>query len=158
MQLVSTVVVGSGGGVIEWTNIPQTGKDIVILLSGRDNTATANVFIALNGSISNLTGRQLRGDGSSATGNTVNDNLIGISTGSGRTANTFGSLYLYLPNYTATGNKTLMVDSVEENNATTALMRLHTGLRANTAAITSIQLAAQDVFVENSSASLYLIS
>jgi hypothetical protein len=72
------------------------------------------------------------------------------------TANTFGNVAIYIPNYTSSNNKSISVDGVGENNATTAFADLYAGLWANSSAITSITLynIISD-FAEFSTATLY---
>ncbi len=70
--------------------------------------------------------------------------------------NTFANGEIYIPNYTASVNKSVSIDSVTENNATSAIAALDAGLWANTAAITSINLNGNNGnFVQYSTAYLY---
>jgi hypothetical protein len=71
------------------------------------------------------------------------DNLSYTSSGN-NTANTFGSMSFYFPNYTSSNNKSVSKDFVAENNSATVF---NLGLSAttinSTAAITSLTLAPQ---------------
>ncbi len=85
MTLVSTVTVGSGGASsIEWTSIPQSGKDLLILLSARaaSNAIRNDVGVSFNGVTTNRTYRSLYGNGFNAFGSNGGQ----ISTFAGATA------------------------------------------------------------------------
>lgn len=161
MTLVSTTTVGSGGAAnITFSSIPQTGTDLLVVLSGRVTTDGA-VGIYFNGSNSSLTNRFLRGSGSAASSNSASViGYIGESSVDGQTANTFGNVSVYIPNYTGSTNKSFSVDAVSENNATSAYQTLVAGLWSSTAAITSLTLlpASSATFKQYSTASLYTIT
>jgi hypothetical protein len=78
---------------------------------------------------------------------------------SSATANTFGNIQAYIPNYAGSNNKSLSCDGVTETNATSGtnrLLSLSASLWANSAAITSINLTPQaGNFVQYSTATLY---
>ncbi len=158
--LISAVTVGSGGAAeIEFASIPQTYTDLLIFYSARDNQSgsTGNDNgIKFNGSSSSFTGRRLLGNGASASSDTVAP-YAGSSTSGGVTASTFCNNYIYIPNYTGSTNKSYSVDSVTENNATTAYQILYAGLWSNTAAITSVTIVRPSTFnfVQYSTAYLY---
>jgi hypothetical protein len=146
--LIASSTVGSGGAAnIEFTSIPGTYTDLKIVASIRLNTAGVQPdgfgFRFNSDSGANYSQRQLFGDGSSA-GSSQNTGLTfgygGPLTGTGATASTFGSLELYIPNYTASVNKSVSVDRVTENNGTAADAGFNANLWSNTAAITSIRL------------------
>jgi hypothetical protein len=72
------------------------------------------------------------------------------------TANTFGNTDIYIPNYAGSANKSVSVDTVEENNGTTARALLGAILWSNTAAITALGLTpVSGSFVQYSTATLY---
>jgi hypothetical protein len=60
--------------------------------------------------------------------------------GNTATANTFGSVEVYIPSYTAIQNKVWSAFGVGETNAATAYMGANANLLRNTAAITSLVL------------------
>ena len=164
MTLVSTVTVGSGGAAsIQFTNIPQTGKDLLVLVSGRTNTnsSTGSIVMDLNGNTTNAnypmkamtgTGSSILNDGS------AQRTPIEIA-GNTSTANTFGNGLAYISNYTSTTNKSISVDSVGENNATSARQTILAASFTTSSAITSITLnGAGDTIAQHSTASLYIIS
>ena len=158
MVAIQTVTVGSGGAAnIEFTNIPQTYTDLVILHSTRQNAGNApSLLIKFNGSTSNFSTRYLIGSGSAASSGTSPANYAGNSDGSSNTASTFSNGQIYIPNYTSSNYKSYSIDDVQENNATEAYATLIAGLWSNTSAITSITLYnSSNSFVQYSTATLY---
>lgn len=157
---ISTVTVGSGGASsIDFTNIPQNYTDLIIKLSARRDATSTSVDLTFNGSTSGYSRRRILGDGSTASStssssaSTIQDPM---SVQSDWTSSTFGNVEIYIPNYAGSNNKSISIDAVTENNATTAYAVLNAGLWANTSSITSIKLApASGNFVQYSSATLY---
>ena len=83
---------------------------------------------------------------------------LGNGVGGTATANTFGNMEIYIPNYAGSSNKSVSVNQVGEDNAATAYATLLAGLWSNTAAITSIKLtpfSGGASFVQYSTAYLY---
>jgi hypothetical protein len=161
---IATTTVGSGGTAnITFSSIPATYTDLAILVSLRSNNSAVfdNVKITFNNNTSSYNYRSLNGNGSAASSDSFTsdpaDKIIGIINGDTSTASTFGSLYVYIPNYAGSTNKSLAIDSVSENNATTAYARIAANLWSNTAAITSIKLEpyAGTSFNQHSTATLY---
>ncbi len=161
--VIAHTEVGSGGAAnIQFTSIPATYTDLVIMVSTRINEGFATgeaIYITLNGSTSNFTNRYLQGDGSSGSSGTL-ARYVASQSALLSTSNTFGSGYIYIPNYAGSTNKSISSDSVSENNATTAFQALHANLWSVTDAITSVTLVAgtNDAFVQYSSATLYGIT
>jgi hypothetical protein len=167
MELITSVTVGSGGAASVTLpatgTIPQTYTDLKVVVSSRSarggGQVSDGVAIQFNGSTSNLSMRYLDGNGSAASSST--DTAIWTRTSaSGATASTFGNAEFYIPNYTSSNFKSVSVDGVSENNATSAFAMLSAGLWSNTAAITSIRLVSINAenFVEGSTFYLYGIS
>lgn len=166
MTLVSTVTVGSGGASsISWLNIPQTGKDLFLLISGR--TTSSNTYNPIVANINNDGGlnysfRQLFGTGSAASSNSggLFGGAITELPGANATSSTFGNLSVYYPNYTGSTAKSYSVDGVTENNATAAFQGILAGNYTGTSAISSLYLYVYDTtnFAQHTTASLYIIS
>ena len=79
--------------------------------------------------------------------------------GNNSTANTFANAEIYIPNYTSANQKSVSIDSVGENNATTAYATLASGLWTSTAAITSIKLfSSGNTILQYSTFYLYGVS
>ena len=159
---IATVTVGSGGAAsMDFTSIPNTYTDLLILVSARSALvdATGTLAFTLNGSTSGYTNRNLYGDGSSAgsySNNTTNKAWAGIISGANATASTFGSALIYIPNYAGSNNKSFSSDVVMENNATLSYAVINAGLWSNSAAITSIGLNGNGYnLAQYSTATLY---
>jgi hypothetical protein len=166
---IASVTVGSGGAAsIDFTSIPSTFTDLCLELSLRGDFASTITYglIEFNNSSSNLSGRLLAGEGSgSPYSGAYASNVWTIGTGSNATASTFSSVEVYIPNYTASANKSVSIDAVSENNATAASAYLYAGLWSNTAVINRITIHAADSsfaknknWVQHSTATLYGIS
>ncbi len=167
MTLVSTVQVGAGGAAsIEFTGIPQTGTDLLVVLSSRENVAsgtTRNINMRFNGNTSDVySSRYLYGDGSSASSSTNSGFGFFVwsfaTEGTNATSSTFSNNSFYIPNYAGATNKSVSLDSVNENNATQALQSIQAGLFASTSAISSILIYCGTTWLQYSSASLYLVT
>ena len=145
MKLIQTVTVGTATPTIEFTSIPQTYTDLVLVTNYR--TTRAAVFdqlrLRFNGNTgANYSWRGLYGSGSSVgTENTNNDVSFktDVGVGNNATSNTFSNGSIYIANYTGSTNKSVSIDAVGENNATEAYQFVYAGLYTNTTAITSIQ-------------------
>ena len=166
MTLVSTTTVGScGAASIEFTNISQTGKDLLLLVSG-GSTSTAS-FRVLRLEINSNTGtnyssRDLQGDGTTAASSSQTSATYidaGYVTTTGSYANSFGNSAIYFTNYASSASKSISSDSVSEANTTTQGQRIVAGLWNQTSAITSIRIFLNaGNWAQHSTASLYIIS
>lgn len=163
-ELISTATVGSGGiSSFSFTSIPQTYTDLQIVLSGRSTRTGGGLVstpaITFNSSTSGYTSRILYGDGTVGSFTLSSFSYLHGSyiSSSDTTTNTFGNVSYYIPNYTASVNKTMSVDGVSEHNGS-AVQAIVAGIWANTAAITSITFAmgsGEGNYVQYSTASLY---
>jgi hypothetical protein len=157
--LISSVTVGAGGAAsINFTSIPQTYTDLILVVSGRSTVSGVGdtAKIAINGSTATFTSKVLEGSGASVSSANTTYQTGGI-VGSTSTTNTFSNFSIHLLNYTGATNKSWSVDSVTENNATTAYQDLVAGVWATTSAITSISLTlvVGPNFAQYSTAYLY---
>jgi hypothetical protein len=165
MKLIAAATVGSGGAAnIEFTSIPGTYTDLLVVMSARCDRNTNPGFcqITFNGATTNQSVRRLYGDGANVTSNSENNNWSYIVPGASQTASTFSNTLIYIPNYTGSTNKSFSVDTVSENNATTAYQIIVAGLWSVTNAITSVKLFVNADnsanFVQHTVASLYGIT
>jgi hypothetical protein len=143
MKLIESKTLGSAQASIEFTSIPQTFTDLVIFASGRSDRSAGfeDYIIAFNNSSSNFTWQRMGGQGSgSAYADSGNTGRLGQIDTDFASANTFGNLTAYIPNYTAAAQKSLSIEKVTENNATQAFQEIIALRWANTAAITSFTL------------------
>ena len=160
-ELIASSTVGSGGAAsITFSSIPSTYTDLVLKISARHNGASvANAFyIKFNGSTTGQSGRYLEGNGSSAGSGANSLAYGGVESGASATSSTFSNAEIYIPNYAGSNNKSYSGDSVVENNATTGIQWLLSGLWSNTAAITSLVISpdsGSNSYVQYSTAYLY---
>lgn len=157
MTLVSTVN-AAGIDRFEWTGIPQTGTDLMIVYSIRGTGSTGtNITFEINGSTTGFTGRELEGYSSGAGSNTRNSSWAGYANGTS-TTNTFCNGTLYIPNYTSAVAKSHFIDDVTENNSSTsAYQYLAARSWSGTDPITSLAFTGF-YFPDYSTASLYIIT
>jgi hypothetical protein len=163
--LIEKITVGAGGASsVTFTSIPQTYTDLVIKASVRGSNSIDYQYadMIFNSNTSNYSNRFLEGTGASAVSYTSATTSVQFPIGDGNTAtaSTFGNAEVYIPNYTGSANKSVSIDTVSENNATTARTVLGAGLWSNTSAITSIQLTATNStsFLQYSTFYLYGVS
>jgi len=160
--LISSVTVGSGGAAsMAFTSIPSTYTDLLVKVSARSTFAInpqAALYVSTN--VSSPSSRRLEGNGSSAASYTEASsiNASGSTPASTSTANTFGNVEIYFPNYAGSTNKSLSMDGVGENNTTAAYATLTAGLFSSTTAIDTVTLTTDGNFVQYSTAYLYGIS
>ena len=154
-KIATVTVTTATQAAIEFTSIPATYTDLMILLSAR--SASSDVFgqVNFNNNTSNFSSKRLEGDGSAAGSASRSDDLAQIQANSSRTANVFGNTSIYIPNYASSTNKSVSINFVEENNSTQSQICSTAFLWSNTAAITSIKLTDGGNYTQYSSATLY---
>jgi hypothetical protein len=144
---------------VTFSSIPSTYTDLLLRISSRSNDIYNEVHFRFNGSSTSYSYRTVYGTGSSTvSSNASNNELQGnaVQALSSQTANTFGSIDLYIPNYLSSNYKSTSGNSTQENNATASQAMLGSGLWSNTAAITSIQaFPSVGSFVQYSNFYLY---
>jgi len=161
MKLIATQTLATAAASIEFTSIPQTFTDLVILFSFRDTgtNSTARAFqtaLTLNGSTTGFSARGLGGQGSSTFSFSDTPRFGGWHPDAAATSNTFSNTMLYIPNYTGSTNKSYSIDNVIENNETLSYQGIIAGLWSNIAAITSVGLPTTGTNLAiGSTASLY---
>lgn len=163
MQVIEHIeVTASSQASITFSSIPSTYTDLLVVCSFRGTRSSLfnMVGIEFNGSSANLSSRILQGDGSSVVSFSQTDLNDAASTGNTATSNTFGSTAFYIPNYAGSSAKSVSVDSVSENNGTTAYQTLTAGLWNSTSAINEVRLFVRAGFniLQYSSATLYGIT
>lgn len=157
-QIGSTVTVGSGGAAnIEFTSIPGTYTDLVILASTRSNRSDVNdgFFVYLNGSTSSITAKRLYGNSSSGSQDSGSSILNDANTA---TASIFSNSKIYITNYALAENHSWLGETVTENNSSTnAFVSLVSAIWASPTIVTSVTLTNETgtLFMQHSTASLY---
>ncbi len=158
--LIEKITVGAAGASsITFTSIPQTYTDLKVVASARNTGNGSGQYLTFNGSSTSYSAKRLiANNGSTVTshnGGTTNIFLLAVDTRA--TANSFGSAEFYIPNYTSSNNKSVSLDSVnEENGNSYAYDEISAGLWSNSAAITSITLTPEaGNFAQYTTAHLY---
>ena len=156
---IASVTVGAGGASsIDFTSIPSTYTDLCVKVSSRLSSTDTPLFVYFNNDTTNTNYnvRRLLGSGSAASSGAFNAPYVIYADISSYTSNTFGNAEIYVPNYAGSTNKSMSVDSVNENNATGAEAVLTAGQWSNTAAINRLTLVPVTIsFVQYSTATLY---
>jgi hypothetical protein len=160
--LIASSTVGAGGtSSVTFTSIPSTYTDLLVKASVRSgNTGgQANLVFTFNGVGSGYYGKNLIGNGSSASSQS-DSNVASLATQytstDGMTSNTFGNVEIYIPNYTGSTAKNLSSDFVAESNATNVnYIGLSAGSTNATTAISSITISAGASLMQYSSIYLY---
>lgn len=156
---IAEITVGSGGAAsIDFTSIPGTYTDLLVVHSIRSTQAIVSAYatLTITPTSSTYSMRGLYGTGSGAGSFTTPVNYIGELTGANATSSTFGNGQIYFPNYAGSTFKSYSTDSVGESNGSAANQSLTAGLWSTTSAITGISIVSTSgTFVQYSSATLY---
>lgn len=157
--LLERIELNASAASVTFNNIPQSGyTDLKIVVSGRQTSTDNEFLVKFNGTSTGYSSKVLYGTGSAAGSFNGQTTSLGgiVNEPSGYTANTFASSEFYIPNYTSSNFKSISADSVQETNATYSLAQMTAGLWSNTAAITTIEIAASGgSFAQYSTFSLY---
>ena len=158
MYKIQTITAGSAVASLDFT-VPSGYDDLMLVTSLRSARSAGfeEYRIYFNGANSNLSARNLGGDGASASSFAPAYGYIGVGNSSTSTSNTFTSQQIYISNYSSNTAKSYSVESVSEANATTAYSDIVAGLWNSTAAITSITLtnSTSSNWLQGSTATLY---
>lgn len=167
MILLETIALTQSAASVTFDNLPTSGyTDLKIVVSARNSAggSTEGIFVQMNSVATGYSNRVLFGNGSTAaSGNNsygiTSKTYLGEIPTSGSTANTFGSIDVYIPNYRSSNQKSISSDAVTENNATAVITALNASLVTSTAAITSLTFTPfSSNFLANSTFSLYGIA
>jgi hypothetical protein len=161
ISLISTVTLATSTSSINFTGIAGTATDLMVTASLRMSSGNAYLGVRFNSVSTGYSYRSLSGNGSASSSTTSAGGTDAIKTGvttiPGATS-TFGNATIYIPNYAGSAQKTVSLDSVGEDNATTAYQDLTAGLWPDTAAITSVTVFHPAGLQANSTVSLYAIT
>jgi hypothetical protein len=151
---IDKATLSSTANYIEFTSIPSTYTDLILLSALRSNRSAVNDQgdVKLNGT--SITGKTLQGDGSGA-GSEPDAYLRPPANNA--TANVFSNDVIYIPNYaSSTQYKSVSIDGVMENNATGSYAYLCAGLYSSNTAVSSVRITCLNAsWVSGSSVYLY---
>ena len=160
-ELIKGETLATTAASYTFSAIPSTYTDLLIRYSARLNSASSEVDLRFNGVASNYSSTRIVGNGSTAVSLRITSSSLlrfyESANYSTNTADTFSSMEIYIPNYTASQNKPFSSFVATETNASTAYLVAQANLWSNTDAITSILLdpISSNNFVAGSSFYLY---
>jgi hypothetical protein len=147
-------------GSVQFNNIPQVFDDLELVANGQTaytDGADGYVWFQDGFSTTNYSSTTLQGNGSGVGGYRYTNNgtmsvfnMLGNSS-----AQTKTSFKILIPNYRSSVWKSVMSQSVSENNGAVALDSLMAGQWRNTAAVTAIGLTIAAGFTAGTEFSLY---
>jgi len=163
---ISTTTVTSAVSTVTLSDIPQTYTDLLLVVSARNTGSGVNyVSVSPNNSPGTVSSYYLfwnYNTGGSLNASQGNDPGLpfGFTPGSATTANTFGNISFYIPNYTSSTAKAFYVDSTMATTLNKATNNLYMAMLgfvcSTTSAITSLTCPAFSGNHEvNTSFSLY---
>jgi len=163
--LIAHQELGSAQASIEFTSIPTTFSDLVLMISVRVTNAgiyEQDLLMTFNNTSANRSTRRLFANASSnGLGQSRSDMLIGQVVSALDSSPSFSTSTVYIPNYRSSAVKSASSDSGQiAFNSSDGMWANLTAMRWNdTAAITSIQISpSSQQFVQFSSATLYGIT
>ena len=148
-QLISSNVLTSDANSVLFTSIPATYTDLVLRMTARSTrAATDNSFtIKVNSATSNYSWTEVAGNGSSVSSSRGTGDVKlygGIIIGDTDTSNTYNSIEVYIPSYTASQSKPMSTVNVWERNASAGEIHTLAQLYSSSTAITSVSVASGD--------------
>ena len=157
MKLIETKTLETAAAAIEFTSIPQTFTDLVVLISARTEKIEVEQTSAIGTGFGGTgSSRVLYGDGTTgAFSETSGFIKAGLASNASATLNTFGNSIFYIPNYASSNTKIGSSTSVNENNATRARLELAAVSSTSTSPITSLNFGSDANLVAGSTISLY---
>lgn len=161
-KLIAKNVLSGTATSVAFSDIPATYTDLLVVHSARTDRSSFvedYIKISFNGVTTNRSMRSLYGLGTSGGSGTDTDIYTSIGA-AGSTSSTFGNGFYYIPNYAGSTNKSVSGESVQETNASSAVMYIVAGLWSSTAAITTVTLTPYygPNFISGSSFFLYGIT
>lgn len=167
-EAIQTVTLTGNQSSIDFTSIPQTYTDLLLVLSLRGSGFNAtDINMRFNSDTGNNYGYRLfwkDGNTTSVTASnvaTANSMFTGLATGSNTTATAWGSQAIYIPNYRLSRSKVVSIESVTEANTSDTWNIVNGGIWTGTAAISSISVfppTGGQNYIASSTATLYGIT
>lgn len=162
MKKISTVTLTSSAASITFSDIPQTGTDLIFRISEKNdsdnNTAST---LRINGGTTIL--RWLYGEGGTYSVNSgyrEYNSLYGwITSAGGISPAVFSSTTFYFPNYTSTTTKLYYNETAAENWGSYGAHGITAGTYPTSSPITSIQfLPRSNTFLAGTTMTMYAIT
>jgi hypothetical protein len=150
---------GTSNNALNISNIPQTFTDLKLVMSyRRGDTVSGDHYIQFNGDgASNYSYTYLQGSGGAAYSSRAASTtamIVGQVLGTNSTANLFTTTEIYIPGYTGTNPKTVVIEEHREDRSTNSNNIFSvSGLYRGTSPITSILCGYG--FAQYSTATLY---
>jgi hypothetical protein len=143
--LIAGTTLGTAAANIDFSSIPSTYTDLCLKVSFRSAKSALydGLYIKLNNSSTTFTYRAIQGNGAAASSFSGTVGYAGDLNANTSTASTFASAEIYIPNYTASQNKSMSIDAVGETNATTIYSHLVASLWSTTTAINQVTVYTQ---------------
>lgn len=145
-KLISSSTVGSGGATsVSLSSIPGTYTDLLVKVSARIDNANGGMFVKLNNTSSNYVSYRINVDSGSLQGGTGSTSSFFMwATGTWATASAFNNSEMYISNYTSSNHKSVIIDSVNENNASSIYAAgFIAGKWTNSSVVTSIDFTPE---------------
>jgi hypothetical protein len=162
MKVIQHIELGADAASITFSSIPQTFKDLILLMSARTDRSASDgdpVLVRPNGDQDYLFNRRLVGNGSTRSTFTGASAYGGQATANNQTASVFGSSTLYINGYTSSYYKGFIMTGIAENNAAQNTTNQTTSINrySLTSPITSLVLLPENgtVLRQYTSATLY---
>lgn len=142
MRLIGKNVLGSDIATVTFSDIPGNYTDLLVVISSRSVRASNygdGLQLSFNSSTANYSKRSLYVDTNTVGSGSASNRIFSDLPAASVTADTFGSVELYIPNYAGSTNKSYSATGLYENNSATYYnISCQAGLWSDTSAITSI--------------------
>jgi hypothetical protein len=158
IELIETVEL-SASGTASIINIPQDGKDLLLIVNDRRDSSGIQQEIRFNADATSGAYNAISYRGNGGFVESIDDSdsaMKWLTSSNSYTANTFGNAELYISDYTRAQHKTVSINAVSETNASTAYQIQRAAVWQNTAAINRIDVL--QTMTAGSIVSLYKIS
>lgn len=162
--LIASNTLSSSAASVTFSAIPATYTDLVLRMSSRQATSntTDEMVIRYNGiTTTTYSTTTVNGQGSTTysfrASNQTYFGDLGVSEGNSPTASTFGSVEIYIPNYTVAAHiPSSGTSAIENNSATNNWVGATAGLWRNNGPVSSISITAGSSSTFNSGSSFFL--
>lgn len=139
--------------------IPTTYNDLYIVASLKTTSGTSGWYDIIwrpNNDSGNYNQRMVYGSGTSYTNLAENSLNTRISSAASSSISVYGSTTIYIADYTSTNPKSVIIDTISENNGAQAFQGVTAGLYSGTSPITSFTVVALSDNIERySSITIY---